>query len=355
MGGVRSVVRTAWSLPINNLKILLPLNLLKMNNQLDISVLTLVQDRRDHLANLVAGVLKSNVWPKELIVVHMGEPAWDVASAAYSQVGVVGVDYQKPARPDTVGRGSNAQSAGGKFVKGPMTLSLRQVELPGNKGHLPLAKARNRAATLAKGKQMIFLDVDCIIHPDYLEEMSAAISKTDGLVMSDVHYLASGINDSGWTFEKFEASAIPHPRRPYLELGDLNRSDKYYLFWSLSFGCTKKVFARIGGFDARFTGFGGEDTDFALSARQAGVPFYLCGAIAYHQYHATISPPLNHLENIIENANIYKQKWGKWPMENWLRAFQKGGFVDWNDRRLKLRRLPTNNELKSYKSEKLFA
>lgn len=326
-----------------------------MKNTTSISVLTLVKNRRPHLTNLLRGLLLGDTWPDELLIVHMNETPWGLSAELEREGLPEGVSLRHFTNGHAVGKASTSVEYQASFHRGEDALRVRHVALHTKSGKLPLARARNRAASLSKGELLVFLDVDCIPARTFLSDMAQAVQRTRGLVMSDVHYLAAGSNKAGWTYERFEAAAMPHPRRPTLRRGELQRTEQYYLFWSLSFACLRKTFARIGGFDMRFTGYGGEDTDFALSARHAGVPLYLCGTVAYHQYHDTINPPLQHLEDIIENANIYKDKWGRWPMENWLRAFQKGGFVDWNEKRLRLRRLPTKGELRSHRSEKLFA
>ncbi|MBE8147289.1 hypothetical protein IOD13_18970 [Brevibacterium casei] len=73
----------------------------------------------------------------------------------------------------------------------------------------------------------------------------------------------------------------PHPARPDPNDGEVvdvdpdatadgpGAPDPFALFWSLSFACRPEVFARIGGFDETYAGYGGEDTDFAFG-RQEG-------------------------------------------------------------------------------------
>ncbi|WP_409241961.1 glycosyltransferase family 2 protein, partial [Caballeronia sp. INML3] len=40
------------------------------------------------------------------------------------------------------------------------------------------------------------------------------------------------------------------------------------MFWSLNFACHLNTFEQIGGFDDAYTGYGGEDTDFAFRAKR---------------------------------------------------------------------------------------
>ncbi|MFD0427690.1 glycosyltransferase family 2 protein [Streptomyces zhihengii] len=48
----------------------------------------------------------------------------------------------------------------------------------------------------------------------------------------------------------------------------------------------------MGGFCEQYTGYGGEDTDFAATATRSGVDlWWVGGAEAYHQHHPVHTPP----------------------------------------------------------------
>ena len=59
-------------------------------------------------------------------------------------------------------------------------------------------------------------------------------------------------------------------------------SHPYELFWSLCFGIRKKTFIKLGGFDTRFEGYGGEDTNFSFTARSQNLPLYKISVLTYH-------------------------------------------------------------------------
>ena len=54
---------------------------------------------------------------------------------------------------------------------------------------------------------------------------------------------------------------------------------------------------------------------------------FVGGAGAVHQYHPSPSPPVQHVADIVANANVFADKWGWWPMQSWLDQFHDRGLV----------------------------
>ncbi|OAV44164.1 glycosyltransferase family 2 protein [Lewinella sp. 4G2] len=283
-----------------------------------VSLLTIVKGRRQNLHNQMRGIRALTQVPGEVIVVHMNEPT-------------------DPDLPDP----------GCKLVE--VTIKSKGED------QLPIARARNHAATLATGEILVFLDVDCIPAPTYPENLVPVVEFTRGLVMGNPLYLPVDSGRDDWAADELAAAAMVHPRRPPIPSGGYVPSEEYHLFWSLCFGIYKETFLETGGFDENYRGYGGEDTDFAFTARAAGIRFFLADARVYHQHHVTHSPPLNHVEDLVVNANAFRKKWGGWPMEGWLRAFQDAGLIKWTEDELSLLRLPTEGEIQNSRSVDPFA
>ncbi|CAN5468392.1 hypothetical protein BH10ACT10_BH10ACT10_28630 [soil metagenome] len=124
------------------------------------------------------------------------------------------------------------------------------------------------------------------------------------------------------------AAARPHPARPAPSPGELVRSEDLRLFWSLSFALDATTWAAVDGFDEGYSGYGGEDTDFGQRAAAAGAPMWWVGdAPAWHQWHPVSDPPVEHLTDIVRNANRFHRQWGWFPMEDWLTAFADRGLA----------------------------
>ncbi|MGZ5403789.1 MAG: glycosyltransferase family 2 protein, partial [Nocardioides sp.] len=78
-------------------------------------------------------------------------------------------------------------------------------------------------------------------------------------------------------------------------------------------------------------GYGAEDTDFAQRARRAGATmWWVGGALAHHQWHPVSDPPVEHLDDVVRNANLFHRRWGWFPMTGWLEAFARRGLADYD-------------------------
>jgi GT2 family glycosyltransferase len=199
---------------------------------------------------------------------------------------------------------------------------------------LPLARARNTAAAIARARGadlLVFLDVDCIPAQDLIARYKNAVRERlqeELLFCGPVTYLDERASEEARGGADLEPLTAPHPARPNPPAGAVELGTDMNLFWSLSFAITAEHWARIGGFCEGYTGYGGEDTDFGQTA--ASLHFAIAwvgGAHAYHQFHPVSNPPAEHLDDILLNANIFHGRWGWWPMGGWLDGFAELGLV----------------------------
>ena len=58
---------------------------------------------------------------------------------------------------------------------------------------------------------------------------------------------------------------------------------------------------------------------------------WLGTARAYHQHHPVEKPPVRHLEAILRNGRVFRDRWGHWPMTGWLADFERLGLVTERD------------------------
>lgn len=269
-----------------------------------LNVITLVHGRERQLDNVIRGLERGSLMPEAFWVVFMNQPARDLRSECF------------PIHCLVVDDASHG---------------------------LPLAKARN-AVRQCEGEQWVFLDVDCIPGESLLSDYAVALREMpESLHLGEVRYLPSTAQMEGWTHATLARDGVVHPLSQYR--GEPGSLLPHHLFWSLNFACTREVFERVGGFDEGYLGYGAEDTDFAFSARRQGVELRTAAAQAFHQYHPTWRPPLNHFSAIVANAQRFHQRWQQWPMEGWLGEFVELGLVSWSAQSLQILRHPTDAEV----------
>ncbi|WP_116083897.1 galactosyltransferase-related protein [Tropicimonas sp. IMCC34011] len=253
-----------------------------------VSVLTIARGRDAALANVVRGLCRQTVLPDELVIARMQDAPYELPDAPFP---------------------------------------IRQIHVSGEE--LPLSNARNAAARAATRDSLVFLDADCIPAPDLVREYRSGIEAWSGILMGEVMYLPSGALDGGIDYAAFAAASEKHSDRRGPPEDGIDICNDYRCFWSLNFGLSRAAFELIGGFDERYSGYGGEDTDFGKTAVVAGLPIgWLKGGRVYHQYHAHHMPPIHHLHAVVRNALKFEEKWGYRTMGHWLYAFGLMGLLD---------------------------
>ena len=210
------------------------------------------------------------------------------------------------------------------------------TSVPSTPQGLPLATARNRGAdiALARGADtLVFLDVDCLVDASLVEAYADVVREEDGALWSGpVTYLPPP-PEGGYDLSGLHDMDSPHPARPRLMPGQRLLGADPALFWSLSFACSADAWRRTGGFCEDYVGYGGEDTDFAQVALGVGLELGWVGsARAFHQWHPVSRPPIEHVTDIVRNAEVFRRRWGSVPMLGWLEAFEERGLVRRDDR-----------------------
>lgn len=273
---------------------------------MSVSVLTLVRGRRAHLVNLIAGLNISIRKPDELVVAYMqGAPHADLP---------------------------------------PTDFPVRAVFVEGDE--MPLAAARNRAAAEAVGEQLIFLDVDCVPSPALVERYAETAGWPGGIRLGEVLYLPAGAIDVAIDVAALDRIGRRHPAKPPIATDEIRPTPSHGELWGLSFALSAADWARAGGMDERYVGYGGEETDFAARLERTGVPmWWIGGARAYHQHHVVHTPAYQHFDAIIRNARLFRATWGRWCMDYWLGHFADSGLIAWEADTITVLRRPTADEI----------
>ncbi|WP_414830485.1 glycosyltransferase family 2 protein [Alteromonas sp. H39] len=272
-----------------------------MSASRDIGVITIVKNRIPQFYALLKSLEASEHKPKELVVVWMTSP---------SSHSLVQSDYFP--------------------VKHCFATS----------DTLPIARARNRGAAATDAETLLFMDVDCVIHPTLLTQISNTLSRgsTLGSVMTELKMVPENADYA-------QLSRLPESRGPR----QTALQHQHEGLQSSLFAIQRDDFEKVDGFDVNYAGFGIGDIDFATRCNRVGITHKTLPLVTYKQYRNCRVCPLNHLLDIVRNANLYKQKWGYYPKTQWLTTFMARGFVSKASAHapLAVTRLPTAKEIRS--------
>lgn len=235
-----------------------------------------------------------------------------------------------------------------KIPQLPVTpFKIRSTNIQTKDNRLPLAEARNQAAKMARSDNLIFLDVDCICSDNLVDIFHYHLAQENALYQGSARYLSADWQENNWSLESLLQQSIPNSLQGTELIGNDKKNHPHELFWSLCFGIKKETFFALNGFDNQYLGYGGEDTDFAFTARSHNIPCYKVGALAFHQYHFSYDPPLNHLADIVKNALIFQAKWHILPMKKWLYKFAEMGYIKIESNQISIIKYPTEEEIKT--------
>ena len=140
-----------------------------------------------------------------------------------------------------------------------------------NEANMGFVRSCNRAAALARGATLVFLNNDTIVTPGWLDALTAVLHEHPeaGLVGAKLVYPDGRLQEAGaivwrdgsaWNYGKNED---PHkPEYNYLREADYCSG--------ACIAVDRALFEQIGGFDERFAPAYCEDSDIAFAVRRAG-------------------------------------------------------------------------------------
>ncbi|NYF16917.1 GT2 family glycosyltransferase [Microbacterium sp. AK009] len=153
-----------------------------------------------------------------------------------------------------------------------------------------LAAARNLGVRAGTGEVLCFLDADTAPEPAYVRRLTRlpALLPEAVTVGRRRHADFAGIAADAPLPAATAGRELPEPawlRDAYAQCRNLlDADDRSYRFViGAVMACSRRLYDEIGGFDERFTAYGGEDWEFAHRAWQAGAVFaHEPDAVAWH-------------------------------------------------------------------------
>lgn len=180
------------------------------------------------------------------------------------------------------------------------------------------AAARNLGAAHTDAPVLCFLDGDTLPTPGYLTALASAVEAGDErgvLAVGRRRHAELGAHEREDVLrflrgEPAPVSVLPEPQwlaRGYAESDDLASADEgaFRLVISAVLATDAGLFARIGGFDEDFVGYGGEDWDLAHRAWLAGAALrHVPGAVAWHDGPDAGGRAPDHLAKTVETLRV---------------------------------------------------
>lgn len=177
------------------------------------------------------------------------------------------------------------------------------------------ATARNLGAQHATGDILLFLDSDCLAHPElvanHLNRHRDGHAVVGGSIAIEPHDAYWRLCDNLLSFTPFLAP-MPAGERPYLP--------------SLNLSIPRSIFNALGGFDERFSGAAGEDIDLSFRLRARGYRLFFApeAQVTHHPSRVNAATVARHLRSFGRIQVILHQRsrrLGRLTQSHWLRAW----------------------------------
>jgi predicted glycosyltransferase involved in capsule biosynthesis len=190
--------------------------------------------------------------------------------------------------------------------------------------------ALNKGVLKSNGKLLVFIDVDCMIHPKFLYEYAKNYNNGDlftgrrfnlgeNLTKKVMEKKKSKFNIFELIFSDSRRKKLPDAL--YLPWLKLKRNPRIL---GSNFGVKREILLKVNGFDENYIGYGWEDMDIEKRVIFSGGKAFSMKnkAIQYHLYHPE---PQGDTSRYKLNSNLFKEmvKNKKWYCGNGIDKYKK--------------------------------
>ncbi len=182
----------------------------------------------------------------------------------------------------------------------------------------------NRAAKLASGQYLVFLNNDTVVKENWLESLVQLIESDEkvGLVGSKLVYPDGRLQEAGGIIWR-DASGWNYGREQNPDMPEYNYVRECDYISGASIMISKALWEEIGGFDERFKPAYCEDSDLAFEVRKRGLKvLYQPQSVVVHFEGVSNGTDLNAglKKYQLENNIKFREKWAKELSEHYENA-----------------------------------
>ncbi len=193
------------------------------------------------------------------------------------------------------------------------------VRLIANKQNKGFPKGCNQGIAIAKGDEILLLNNDTLVTPNWLTNLRAALYSAENIgAVGPVANACSNMQQIDIPYKNTISPYIMNDVENFAYSYNHSTNSKWYKWMTLVGFCMlikREVYEKIGNLDEIFSPGNYEDDDYSLRIRQAGYELLLCKDTFIHHFGSSTFGTLTAKEVArynklnLHNRHVFLQKW----------------------------------------------